>query len=1760
MNKLNQFILGSILSFTLATPEGIIAQNRPMVKADLTGIDRQMVLADSLDQPQRVIELAGSLFSLAQRTGDGPFQYRALSYRLRNQIRLNPTNRQSHLDDFLSKTETMKDADYKAIGLLFYLEQLPRPYLQKNDSATIKQQEVSKKLLHQLALCKDYSTKKYDGLLQQNALTRSIAPTLDIYLAASYLQNASWDKEKNLHREFSEILLKSGKRPASMYGKYLSSLRAADAYVLNKERIYTLIEEYNDIPEVGILYDQLGNEPKKDQIPMLERYIKQFPGTEYAVLLQNKIDNLKASSISLTFPVQVPVKDKTPISISHAQSNGFGLTLTQDQKDQRIFFPLTIPQNYESDTTSNTLPVLKPGEWSVKLDSNDNKTPLYISQIADYEINHKIYAVDFETGKPMQDILVTFKNDQNKIEQKLDNGVLDVRTLRNKLENNYYWQYQLRKGKQLSAPGSFFAYINEPKESIPEYFSCVMLSGKPIYRPGDSITFKGWAWNATPFGLKQPEPQAMQVFLVNTSNLRVDSVNVTLDKFGTFSGAVKIPAYGLNGYYLLKTDITYANQKRTTRRAIRVEAYQAPTFQVDVKSDRTQYGFTDSAVIQGSVLSFNGLPVKEEEVRYEVKFEQLYRYMTKGRSFEVTGKALTDDKGNFSFKVPLTESKQMENLALRGIVTTTVTNKNGETEKGVCSFAISDKPYYLSLNIEKYIDLSDDQTTVQVTTQHTSEKSTVQGNWKMLDKDGNTVKNGNWKADEKFSLDLPADFKIGKYKLIAETEKGIRCEEEVVVYSSRSTTMPVDQTLLLIGKKDNQLLVGTSEKEIHIRSIWKLGNKPAEEKWVTLKKGLHAWPLPEIEKGYDGMLTLVTVKNKKIWKEDYRVSNPIEQNTIQLSIETFRDHLTPGAKETWSMTLSQNGKPLNEASTLAYMYDEALNKLEGFNPALNMTLPTFNPSNYLRAGSCFGSNYLNYSPYYPLNNDSIQLATQLLFGFDGVYSEQGAYYGGRPVVGYGRTKGAPGLTMAKRTENMEMAYVAVENDQLADESSIRTDFADCAFFYPNLPVNSEGKVTFSFTLPDLITTWRFVAISNNEKMEVGQIQRSFVASKELMLQINKPRFLRQGDQTEIEASLSYLKPYAGKTKVIMELVDPVSEKVISSAEQVVSGQEQVRKVNFPLIVPVQSDRIIVRMRAANSDFSDGEQYLIPILSDNIELTETLELNTGGSSNATFQWKELNENTLNNNRSDFRIELVKNPAWYAVHALSALLNPNSASSDALINAYFANTLGGAIAKANPEIETYLIDKAKSPLTGKVENTPWIADEQKESKQIEQALILFEPGQVDYLRGSALMKLKLLQNPDGGFSWYPGMWSSLWQTLTVLQRMGELTELGVIEYGQEEKILQINALKYIDKYIAETYQNELKYKNTDKPLNQTQALILYVRAMYMDIPLTGETLTGHKNWTSRASKSWIRNDLYTKSLLANALFSYGFTNEAQQIVTSILNYGATSPTLGFWFPSNRNDQLQTHVAMMRLMLQPQVNQPERFEKMKWWLIAQKQNRMWLTNTSTVDAVYALTMQGMNVLKNTGTVTVMLGNRTLNSGDQMILSERVSSQELIRAKGEIRVLNQTSLPVFGALYHTFRSPLKSVKGNNKGSLQIRKEIIRNSTEALKIGEEVTVRLTVKSDQQLDFVRIADQLAACYQPVDQQSGHTWEQVSYYRELTNEGMNLYVERLPRGTTVFEYKVWINRPGEYQSGVAKIESIYSPQFTNYSDNCQLKVK
>ena len=715
------------------------------------------------------------------------------------------------------------------------------------------------------------------------------------------------------------------------------------------------------------------------------------------------------------------------------------------------------------------------------------------------------------------------------------------------------------------------------------------------------------------------------------------------------------------------------------------------------------------------------------------------------------------------------------------------------------------------------------------------------------------------------------------------------------------------------------------------------------------------------------------------------------------------------------------------------------------------------------------------------------------------------------------------------------------------EINYRENFQETAFFYPQLQTDPEGYVDISFTIPDATTQWKFTALATTPALRTGQLSETIVTSKPLMVRPNLPRFLRTGDQTELQVTVSNLSDTIQQGKVNFEFFDPANQKVFMQQNQTFRTHPQgSQTLTFQFTVPADIDLLGFRVSAQSGHFSDGEQHLLPVLPTETLITQTLPIYTNQTGKHTFTLKQPNT-TITPYRLTF--ELTENPIWYAVLAIPSIQQPQNENITDLSGAYYVNSITQRIIHANPHIagviRSWHLSADDPTLLSKLEQnqelksilleaSPWVMQAQSETECIQSLVQLFDQNRLDYQQKSILQKLAALQNPTGGWSWFKGMYPSRFMTANVLAIMARANLTGQRAFNEQEKEMQIKALRYLDNEIRKDFET------TPQRIGYEQILYLYVRSLYRDIPL-GDALKAHKYFIALAQKQWSDFTLYEKALTAVTLNRYGFKQEAQNILKSLRQYAVTNNEQGMYWPNNRrqiyrNSAIQTHVALMEAFYELEGNTPET-ELMKQWLLRQKQTQNWGNVPSTVDALYALLLTGKDQLNQSEKITVELGKQTLpvstTANPLGYLKYTYTASEIQPDMLNADITQTTDSPSWGGLYLQYFEKFDQVQ-QQKGILSVTKKLFIE-----KIG----------SDGKQELL-----------PLGKESGNQWKfGTVYYEESKDAVTNFFFNSLAKGTYVLEYPVWVNQAGTYQDGIATFQSMYAPEYTAYSEAGKITV-
>ena len=1117
---------------------------------------------------------------------------------------------------------------------------------------------------------------------------------------------------------------------------------------------------------------------------------------------------------------------------------------------------------------------------------------------------------------------------------------------------------------------------------------------------------------------------------------------------------------------------------------------------------------------------------------------------------------------------------------------------------------------------------------------------------------------GEFNANQQQDFSTWSKLPSGNYRLELSVRDSLGREENNGEYSSsnfllfsKNDKRPAAFTELFYFKENEEFdaghpasfLIGTSYKDVYMLMDIFCEQKRIESRTMQLNDTIFRMEIPYQEKYGKGVTVLLNfVKDGKTYAEQIFLKKRQPSRTLDMKWEVFRDRLRPGQKEEWKLVIkTPQGAPA-AAEMLATMYDASLDKIYSQNQFLRVYYPD-NIYGVFRNASSYDTNYFSF--YFPLNAWKVPAwrFDHFTSPFNGVtemlqIANDEVLLQEAPVMAYGVTRNKSmssalrirgvSNSMASAEESgaaVEVKYAPVESldtvEDVAFESEtipvggetlqpmaeLRTNFAETAFFYPQLLTNEQGEVAFSFTMPQSLTRWNFRGYSHTKNMMTGMLDGTAVTVKEFMLMPNMPRFVRVGDKTQIAATISNLANKDVKGTATLTLFNPMNEKVISTQRQKFTVEAgKTTSVNFHFDVTDRYDLLGVRMVADGGTFSDGEQHLLPVLSDKEFITETLAMPIRGEETRTFSLDSLfNDNSRTATDRRLTVEFTGNPAWYAVQALPVLSQPTTDNAVSWATAFYANSLAGFIANSQPRIkavfdswklaggtkDTFLSQLQKNQDVKNIllDESPWLMEATTEAEQQARIATLFDVNQLNNRNLAVFTKLKDLQGEDGAWSWYKGMSGSRYITTYITDLLVRLPLLTKEALPADAAGLLQNAFGYLHQEALNEYRTILRAeKNGAKITTISDAAMRY---LYL-IAISGEKVparneAAYRYFLSKVARNLENGTMVCKAQSAIILLKAGRKAEANEFIASIKEHLVQTDEMGAHFAFYANPYawgmlpVPTHVEVMEALMMAGGNETL-VEEMKIWLLKQKQTTSWNSPVATADAVYALLCQGSNLLDNRGDVRITLGNKVLETvspakttvpGLGYIKETFTQDSPALKAKS-ITVEKRDAGIAWGAVYAQYLSPISDVKQQG-GELNVEKALfvervasdgqkslqpITESTR-LSIGDKVVSRLTIRLDRAMDFVQLKDQRGACFEPIGALSGYRWSSgFSYYVEVEDAATNFFFEQLGKGVYVLEYSYRVARGGTYETGLATIQCAYAPEYASHSTGGTVVIK
>ncbi|MGN6291561.1 MAG: alpha-2-macroglobulin family protein [Chitinophagaceae bacterium] len=1430
-----------------------------------------------------------------------------------------------------------------------------------------------------------------------------------------------------------------------------------------------------------------------------------------------------------------------------------------------------------------------------------------------------------------------------------------------------------------------------------------LFKDRSIYRPGQTVYFKGIVLSRNQFLRKADILQgyATIVYLRNANGETIDSLKLTTNDYGSFTGRFQLPATGLNGTYTIFTKKDQGNSY------FRVEDYKRPRFYVEYEPLKGTYRVNDSIEVTGLAKAYAGNNIDGAKVKYRVVRQARFLYpwlfarwwQPPSEPLEIVhGETVTDADGKFRVKfaaIPDLKIDPKLEPAFDYVVYADITDINGETRSGEKNVSVSYKALLLKTDIPSRI-AADSLNKLSIRTENNNgefEPATVTVKITKLKEEKRLIRARLWERPDQFVMNKeeyiqyfphdeyndetnPASWdkenilwqktdsvkegmsfpvsgikpNLGYYsvEIFTKDKNGAEVKDlkYIELFDEKSKQLgqpqyvwtqgprpiqPGENTTLRLGTSANDVFIvqqldktlpGKDSADINY-SFLKLNN---EKKDITLSA-------TEAERGGYGV-SWAFVKHNRSYFNYVVVPVPWSNKELQIEYATYRDKTLPGSDEKWKLKISGYKNEKVAAEILASMYDASLDQFSEHTwdkpyiwTSYNQRRLWENRQNFIRIESF-------QRPVSYTTKDLIKDYDRLFFAQSdivtvgyGVRRKMRALAATPSIALEGKAAGIM-VDSAVQADDGVMKYSVAASSRDEEENGetgkdaanpatqIRTNFNETAFFFPDLRTDSNGDIEFSFTMPEALTKWKFQALAHTKDLAFGYSQKEIVTQKQLMVQPNPPRFLREGDQLVFNAKIVNLseKQLSGNAELQLfnaatnEPVNTIfNNKESSKSFQVAAGQSTI--VLFPLSIPSSfTEPLTWRVVAKADNFSDGEENNLPVLSNRMLVTETMSLPMRGNGTKNFSFDKLRQSASSTSlkQHSLTVEYTSNPAWYAVQALPYLMEYPYDCAEQTWNRYYANSLASFIANSAPRIRqvfeqwkntdtaALLSNLQKNPELKSIllEETPWVLAAKTEAQQKQNIALLFDMLRMSGELNSSYEKMKQLQSSNGGFVWFKGGPDDRYMTQYIVTGIGHLIKLKGIAAGQEAKLKQVlnTAIPYLDRKIKEDYDNLVKYKTDLAKYVPDYSVIqyFYMRSFFPDYKIPAGSQKAYTYFKSRLPQNWTGRNKYMQGMTALTLHRMGDIKTPAAILKSLKETSINNEELGmYWKDANRGWWwYEAPIERQSLLIEAfsEISKDTKtVDDLRTWLLKNKQTNSWESTKATAEACYALLLQGSNWLTQEPQVSIQLGSAIVRSTDTQqeagtgYFSKTFQPADIKPEMGNIAVTvssagNNTSA-TWGGVYWQYFEDLDKITGAAT-PLQLQKKLFVETNsdrgpvltpvkdgDKLKTGDKIRVRIELRADRDMEYMHLKDMRASALEPVNVLSSYKWQDgLGYYESTRDAATHFFFDKLRKGTYVFEYSLFVTHSGNFSNGISTIQSMYAPEFSAHSEGVRITVQ
>ncbi len=1408
-----------------------------------------------------------------------------------------------------------------------------------------------------------------------------------------------------------------------------------------------------------------------------------------------------------------------------------------------------------------------------------------------------------------------------------------------------------------------------------------LFTDRAIYRPGQTVYYKGIVVQKEGDRFTVLNNFKTEVSLKNSNGKTVSTQEVVSNEFGSFSGSFVIPTGTLNGNWRLRAPKGSVN--------FSVEEYKRPSFLVEFDTVAGSWKYNDNITITGKANYYNGSPVSGASVTYRVTRQNYYPVPfywyspMLSQEIDITnGNVKLDENGNFSITFKAVPDDV--NKASQFTVYADVTDITGEVHSGNTVVKVSNRPLWVAIGSDENLDKDGSPEIKLAATNTMGNPLSVSGQLKVyalqqpdkvfinrlwsepdtftMDREvyekffpqiafrneNNKeqwpaelvmVKNLSWTGDTSLPASLVQSLKKGYYKFVF-TANGTLVESvsdsvTTLVYSSKSKRPAVKKDFWMHLSKEVaepgetvDLMLASATKNTRVYYELSFKNNVIEKRWIKLNRKQVVIPINIKEAWRGGVrINLVMVKNNRRQVVNQRIRVPFTNKKLKIQLQTHRDHLTPGKKETWSVKISGYKGDKVAAELLAAMYDQSLDQIKEHSWHFDLF-------HQLNGGNGWLGQPFQLSGFDNLHNKQPEYLTEYTISYPAINWFGMRFFNDKYYV-QGRVAG---IAPAHKSEEVDVMMVVdddmdmeMDNAQMDEQSIktppsplektttgqpsiIRTDFRETAFFYPQLHTDTTGSVIFSFTTPDALTQWKLMMLAHTTDLSSDIETLSFKAYKELMIMPNAPRFVRQGDRLVFSARVTNFSDKEQTVRVNLNFFNPVTNKKLNLfLTRMATGKKlklkvgESAKVSWMIAIPDDINLMAYRIEAASESFSDGEERTIPILSNRVLVTETMPMYVNAKGHKKYQFSKLlnqdklaSVSTLKNFR--YTLEFTSNPAWYAIQALPYMSEPTYKSASNLYRAWFANALAGWIINSTPNIkavfESWKINSPDAFLSALqknqelkntvLEETPWVLEAENEGEQKRRIALLFDLNNLKSQQEVTLNRLQQLQRGSGAWPWFRGMGDDRYTTQKIVLGMAKLLDKGIITVDEPGvKNMLRKAVSYLDREVVKDYDLLKKQPNVKmnrQHISSFQIQYLYARTLLKNrFPLNKKTKKVFDYYLDQAKTYWLKENNYLQAMIAVVMFENSYRNEAEAILRSLEERSLYSDEMGMYWRAERGwswyqAPVETQAMIIEAFSRLNYN-PQNIDKMKVWLLKQKQTQRWPTSSATAEAVSALLMTGnSSLLAESKPVSIKLGGKSLNMDNNQqeagtgYFKKSWPGCEVQSSMGNIEVSNPNGHITWGAAYWQYfenidkvtasRSPLNVEKNLYVETLTDNGPVLEAAAgKKLKVGDKIVVRLIIRTDRDMEFVQLKDVRATGMEVTQQLSGYTYKGgLGFYRNNKDASTGFFFRYLNKGTYVLEYPVHLTQQGVFPVGLATIQCLYAPEFAAHSQGETIKVE